>query len=75
MSQHAVGRMIIVPVGVAVAVAALLSPLGPAALIFAFAAFFAAQLTVLARSGLQLDASKRRLAASRARRQRLRQRP
>ncbi|HEX6664823.1 MAG TPA: hypothetical protein VF025_14215 [Gaiellaceae bacterium] len=75
MSLRAVGRMILAPAAVAAAAGILLRPLGPAALPLAFATFFAAQLAVHAQSQRQLDAVKRRLAASRRRRQRLRGRP
>jgi len=66
--------MIIGPAGVAVAVGILLRPLGPAAFLLAFVTFLAAQLAVFVQSRRQLEAAKRRLVASRARRQRLRRR-
>lgn len=72
VSLHTVGRMIVAPAGVAVAVGLLLRSLGPAAFLLALASFFAAQLVVGVQSKRQLEAAKRRLAANRARRQRLR---
>jgi hypothetical protein len=72
VSLRSVGRMIVAPAGVAVAVGILLRPLGAAAVLLAFASFFAAQLVVGVHSRRQLEGAKRRVAASRARRQRLR---
>jgi hypothetical protein len=73
VSLRSVGRMIVVPAGVAVAVGILLRPLGAAAaVLLAFASLLAAQLVVGVHSRRQLEGAKRRLAASRARRQRLR---
>jgi hypothetical protein len=64
--------MIVASAGVAVVVGILLRPLGPAAFLLAVAGFMAAQLAFGVRSRRRLDDAKRRLAAGRARRQRLR---
>lgn len=70
--MRAVARMIIGPAAVAATVGLLLRPLGPAALPLALATFFTAQLAVQTQSQRKLDVVKRRLAAHRARRRRLR---
>jgi hypothetical protein len=64
--------MIVGPAGVAAAVGVLFHPLGPATILLAAAAFFTAQLAVLAQSRWQLEAARRRLEASRARCKQLR---
>jgi hypothetical protein len=64
--------MIVAPAGVAVAVGILLRPLGPAAALFAAAAFLAAQLVVVAQSRWELETARRRVERSRARRAQLR---
>jgi hypothetical protein len=70
MRLDAVGRMVIAPAGLAVAVGAVLGPVGPVAVLIGFAVFVAAQLGVLARSHRRLETAMRRLEAARARRQR-----
>jgi hypothetical protein len=72
VSLQTVGRMVIAPAVVAVAVGLLLRPPGSAAFLLAFASFFAAQLAVGVQSRRQLEDAKRRLATSRARRRRRR---
>jgi membrane protein implicated in regulation of membrane protease activity len=64
--------MLVAPVGVAVVIGILLRPLGAPVFFLAFASFLAAQLAVGVRSVRRLDDAKRRLVASRARRERLR---
>jgi Cu+-exporting ATPase len=72
MGLDALGRMIIAPAAVAVAVGILLRRLGSAAVLIGFAILLVAQLAVFARSHWQLEIARRRLAASRRRRARLR---
>jgi hypothetical protein len=72
MSLDALGRMIIAPAAVAVAVGILLRRLGSSAVLIGFVVFLVAQLTVLARSHWQLEIARRRLASSRGRRARRR---
>lgn len=72
MSLQTLGRMVIVPAVFGTAVGVALWPLGPTAGLPGIAAFLAAQLVVLARSHRQLENAKRRLIASRARRELLR---
>lgn len=69
MSVRTVGRMVIAPAAVAVAVGFLLRSLGSAAFLLALASFLAAQLAVGIQSRRRLEHAKRRLAASHARRQ------
>jgi hypothetical protein len=64
--------MIVGPAGVAAGVGILVRPPGPATVLLAAAAFVAAQLVVLAQSRWQLEGARRRLDASRARRNQLR---
>ena len=68
MSPRTVGRMLVAPAGVAIAVAVMLQSLGAAAFLLACAAFVGMQLIVVAQSELRLAAAKRRLRELRSQR-------